>query len=210
MVRVISIDASKERILGFLFPTYHLGDGVRHCIIHKNIRTKNEAESLELLYDDCIFISKAWYAELWDDERIKEETVSFSKRVLKSRRTKLVFEEGDDIVDKCVDFLFRYDTGNVEESNLSYLSTVLDNPQKFLTAHQQLVSTYGKERLSSYCEYAVKSIMGKGTVFYNRLKSLLGKYMRRNVTNAVTECNGRYDDMWGLSRAKMIMDICKK
>lgn len=208
MVRVISISEDKERILGFLFPTYHIGEGIRKCIMHRNVRSKNEAESLCLMYEDCIIISKAWYEELWDDERIIKETVSFGRRVLKSRKTKVDVSDND-IVTACVNFLFP--TVNTdEESNISYITNVLDNPQKFLSLHQKLVSEFGKDRLSNYCEYAIKSIMGKGTVYYNRLKSLMGKYMTRNIARAVSDCNDRYDDVWGLSRAKMIMDIVKK
>ena len=209
MVRVISIDKEKERILSFLYPTYHIGDGIRHCITHKNVKNKNDMEAHELLYEDCIFISSAWFDELWDDAKIKEETLRFARSVLKSRKSKIA-SLSDNVVDDCITFLFNSEDNCEDEERLSQLTHCIDNPLKFTDTYQRLVSIYGCDRVAYYMDYAIRSIMGKGTVYYNRLKSLMGRNIKTNIAVAVILANLRYDDMWGLNRCKMYLDIFKK
>lgn len=207
-VKVINIDKSHEPILSFLFPTYSIVESSavsNKFITHRDIKSKAERDSLEVKYNDCIFISTQIFDEFWDEEIIKSKVIEFSRVNFKNRKTKLETNKAT-FVDDCIKFMFCMSETEEEQS----INEMFENFGSAIFVKEFLkLSTKVPYQvlISSLFTFVQKILSSENSIFYKKKSILFGEKIKRNLSKAVDEYNLRDKDNYGLSQVKFFVDL---
>lgn len=208
MVQVINIKPEYEVILGFLYPTYSITLSqavVSKFITHRQIRSKQEREALDIYYSDGIFISTQIFDEIYDETKIVEECIKFAQSRFKSRK-KTFKPSKENFIDDCVKFIVGIPLEE-EQSNIIELFESLGTksfPNKFFS----LLSTMAPPQLlAAVTTFTSKCNEDATTPYYKKKFMLHGKKVKNNLIKALDSYSVRRVNNSGCSECKLIMDI---
>ena len=209
-VRVINIKPEYEMILGFLFPTYAITDSAAvtsRFITHRTVKSKAEREVLDLHYNDGVFISSQIFDELWDEVKIKQECIDFSRRAFKSRK-KTVVTSPDTFIRDCVNFLFGIPTLEDEAPIIDLFETFGSSmfPVKFFKLSEEIPY---QQLVAAMITFVSKIKKDSTSVFYKKKGLLLEDKINSNMGNALDLFNDSVQDGQGVSECKLFLNLVK-
>lgn len=206
-VKVISISKDYEPILSFLYPSYSLTDSVSvvsKFITHRDITSKAERDALDFIYSDCVFISNQIFDEVWDEEKIKQECINFSRVNFKNRKTK--FSITSSFVDDCINFMFGLVDDEQEQSIFELFDSfgsvlfVKSFVQKSLTIPVSVLN-------SSMTTFLIKTLSSDNSVYYKKKHINFNDKIRTNLFKSLDSFILSERDDFGLSSAKFYCDL---
>lgn len=209
-IRVINILPEYEPILSFLFPEYSLTDSAAvtsKFIVHRTVRSRVEREALDWQYSDGIFISTQIFDELWDEEKIKQECIEFSRIRFKNRK-KTLNTSKETFIKDCSDFIFGIP--NIEED--SAITELFDSfgsamfAIKFFNVCENLPY---QQVAASVTTFISKIKKDSTSVFYKKKAMLLEDKIQVNMLEAVDEYNQSIQDHLGVNVCKLFMNLVK-
>lgn len=210
-VKVISISSQLEPILSFLFPTYSITDSpsvVNKFIIHRDIKSKSEREALDIRYDDCIFISSQIFDEVWDEAKVKEEVITFSRKNFKNRKTKFD-TTSETFVQDCVNFMFGISVEDTD-SNIFELFDSFGSVLFIKTFLLKSLTIPIPVLCSAMNTFLIKISSNDGSVYYKKKQMIFQSKIKNNLLGAVDNFNLRSHDGFGLSNVKFYSDLVKE
>lgn len=191
-VRVISLGQSDYfRILPFLFPGYSVvgPDAVisSSFIQYRDIKSRSERDALDFDYSDCIFISRQIFDEVWSEDVIRREVLSFAQRVFGSRKRSLktLASDGSAFIDECLDFMF---TGRCYEDEASRFTELFDlyGSVRFLPRFIQECGVTSIGHVSASMDtFIIRVLSAVDSVYYRRAKVRLESSLRPSIVGAV-------------------------
>lgn len=191
-VEVISIAPEFESILGFLYPNYSFVDNLfkfKNFIIHKEITTKNDRESLNYQYEDAVFISSRIFDEVWTVDVIKQKVLEFAQRRFGSRKKvlKTLNVEGKPFVDECVNFMFTGKTFEEEENRIDALFKSYGSQSFFREFLTQCKDLGVNRTVSSMETFVGKVLSDTESIYYKRAKMRLELPLHQNIVGALQD-----------------------
>lgn len=211
MVQVINIKPEYEAILGFLYPTYSITASqavVSKFIVHRQVRSKQERETLDIYYSDGIFISTQIFDELWDEQKIKEECVKFAQKTFKSRK-KVFNPSEENFVQDCVNFIVGIPSEE-EQTDIIELFDSLGTKSFPIKWFNLLNKTAPQQLLAAITTFTSKCNADSTSVYYRKKYALHGKKIKANLVHALDSYLARRMSSSGCSECKLIMDIYDK
>lgn len=209
-VKVININPEYERILTFLYPTYAFTDSpavLSKFITHRDIKSKRERESLDIRFDDCIFISSQIFDEVWDEDMIKEKAIEFARLHFKSRK-KTIPQCTDNFIDDVINFMFG--VSSEEETSLIYELFEAFGSVSFVKEYFQKSKQVPIPVLNSALNTFITKVINSDTSVYYKKKNLIyGGKIKANLESALSSFLLREKDSYGLSIVKFYTDLYK-
>lgn len=209
-VRVINILPEHEPILSFLFPTYAITDSAAvtsKFITHRTVRSKAEREALDWQYSDCVFISTQIFDELWDEDKIKQECIDFSRIRFKNRKKTLTTNK-DTFVKDCVDFIFGVPSLE-DESSITELFESFSSAS-FPTKFFNICESYPYQQVvASMITFISKIRKDSTSVFYKKKAMLLEDKINANMLESIDEYNQTLVDGYGVNDCKLFMNLIR-
>lgn len=208
-VQVINIKKEFEPILAFLFPTYTIATGShgsKEFIVHHDVESKMERESLDVYFEDCIFISTRIFDEVWDEDVIKRKCVEFANNRLKNRKKKIEADK-ETFVQDCIDFMFG--VSGEDEEDINELFEAFGSA-KFTTVFFEKADKVPVQRLIASMNTFIGKILicdDSSSVYYKGKAALYKKKIRQNLMKAMDEYTQREFDNTGLSVCKFFVDL---
>lgn len=209
-VKVINIVPEYEVILGFLFPEYTITDSAAvtsKFITHRTVKSKAEREALDWQYADCIFISTQIFDEVWDEEKIKQECIEFSRLRFKNRK-KTINTTKEAFAHDCINFIFG--VSNIEEE--SAITELFDSfgsqafPQKFFKLCEEL--SY-QQVVAAMITFISKIKKDSTSVFYKKKAMLLEDKLNSNMLTAIDAYNLGINADNGVLECSLFMNLVK-
>lgn len=206
-VKVINISKDYEGILSFLYPTYTVTDSVAvtsKFITHKNISSKAQRDIIEYQFNDCIIISSQIFDEVWDESKIIEECIRYSRDVFKSRRVKLTPSK-EDFISDCIDFIIGI-TPLEENNNIFQLFDSLGS-NSFAIKYFNLIETVPYQQVfAALTTFISKLDKESPNVFYKKKAFLLKDKVDKNLLHAIDNYRISLKGD-GIAECKFIMDL---
>lgn len=210
MVQVINIKKEYEVLLSFLYPDYSIVDGVhgtRKFITHHDVTSKQERDSLDVYYEDCIFISTRIFDEVWDEDVLKQKCVEYANSRLKNRKRKIEASQESFVVD-CINFMYNSVNDDEEEA----IGTLFEafGSVRFPQVFFGLAERIPVKKLIAAMNTFVGKVMhcdDSSALFYKQKASLYQKRIRLNMMKALDDYIVRGTDDSGLSECKFYMDL---
>ena len=207
-VKVINIQQKYEVLLGFLYPEYSIntsGASVSKFIVHRDINSKREREALDLIYSNCIFISNRIFDEVWDENKIIDEAIKFSRTTFRNRKTKIDYTQ-DTFVDDIKNFIFQTSSDEFESSINELFESF--GSVSFVSNFIKLSESVPLQVLSQSMNTFITRILNPGnSIFYKKKNAILADKIRSNLIKSLDSYNLRSNDSYGLSMAKFLIDL---
>lgn len=209
-VKVINILPENEILLSFLFPEYAVVDSAAvtsKFITHRTVRSCAEREVLDLHYSDGIFISTQIFDELWDEQRLSQECIEFSRVRFKNRKKTLPYNK-DTFVQDCINFIFGIPSIE-EESTVTDLFDSFGSasfPVKYFNVTQHIPY---QQVVAALTTFVTKLNKDSTSVYYKKKAMLLEDKIHSNMLSAIDAYNSSLHDESGVSECKLFMDLYK-
>lgn len=209
-----------ERILTFLYPTYSIMEHPMVCsgfITRRDIVDRSEREALDYEYSDCVFISRRLFDELWTEDIIIREVLSFARDRMGSRRR--VFRptctEGDAFIDECIQFMFMGSVGSGDED--SSMLTLFDayGSSQFVKDYVSLCGSRGVPYVfKSMSTFLLRVLQGSDSLYYKKAGLRLRGSLLPNLQWGVA-CKSLLDSYFtryfpDLTTVWCFMNLCKR
>lgn len=210
MVKVINIKPEYELILGFLYPNYAITDSLSvtsKFITHRNVKSKIEREALDLYYTDGVFISSQIFDEIWDEDKIKQECIEFSRLKFKNRK-KTIITSSDTFIQDCVNFIFQ---SSSEEEDLA-ITKLFDSfgSAEFISQFVLLSEKIPYQKLTaSMITFLSKIKSDSNSAFYKKKALLYEKKINDNMLSALDNYNNSNRDESGLNECSFFVQLLK-
>lgn len=183
------------RILPFLYPTYSITNSMMlpsHFIVRHDIVSVADREQLDYTYHDCVILSMRIFDEVFNEEVMCREVLSFAQRVLGSR--KRVFRPhasgGAALVDECLQFMFS-DVPPLEEDTEVVEMLSQYGSQSFVPTFLRLCQERGTAYVVSCVNTFIQKVLnGTNSPFYQRAKMRIGQQLRGCLVSGV-EASGQ-------------------
>lgn len=207
-VKVINISPEFEPILSFLYPDYTITDSAAvtsKFITHRTVRSKIEREALDCNYHDAVFISTQIFDELWDEEKIKQECIEFSRKRFKNRKKTLITNR-ETFVKDCIDFIFG--VPNLEEDvEINELFESFGSgafPSKFFKVSERIPV---QQVYASMITFISKIRKDTNSAFYKKKAMLFEDKINNNLLEALDNYNLGVKDQLGVQECKLLMSL---
>lgn len=209
MVQVINIKKEYEPILAFLYPEYSIIEGAHGSdkfITHHDVVSRMERDSLNVYYNDCIFISNRIFDEVWDEGVIKQKCVEYANGRLKNRKKKIE-AEAETLVEDCIKFM--YGVGDDDTESINELFDAFGSarfPVVFFTKAETIPVPRLVASLNTFIS-RILSCDDTSSVYYKGKAALYRKKIKGNMLKAMDDYIIRGKDSSGLSECKFFMDL---
>lgn len=190
-VKVYSLSSQEYfRILPFLHPTYSVVSHMMlpsHFITRHDVVSVSDREQLDYLYHDCVILSTRIFDEVFNEEVMCREVLSFAQRVFGSR--KRVFrphaDGGAALVDECLQFMFS-DVPPLEEDTEVVDMLSQYGSQAFVPMYLRLCQERGSTYVISCVNTFIQKVLGgSNTPFYQRARMRIGQQLRSCLVSGV-------------------------
>ncbi len=207
-VKVISIPEEYEALLSFLFPTYSCADSALSTskfIAHRDVKSKRERETLDLYYQDAVFISTQIFDEFWDEEKLKSLVVEFSRVNFKNRKKSYEYTK-ETFVKDSLDFMFGIIPDEQEASIFELFDAFgsMNFVKKYLEKSLQIPIAILNSSLDTFL---TKILTDRTSVYYRKKNMTLGDKIKRNLSSSLDALIFREKDNLGLSTVKFYLDL---
>lgn len=190
--KVINISKEFEPILYFLYPDYTLVETTSkfsRFIIRKDIKSKNDREVLNFNYEDCIFISAKIFDEVWDQDKIVEEVISFARTRLQSRKRtfKPLNTEGPEFIQECIHFMFTGESFMDSETDINALFQSYGS-KVFMREFMVQCKENGTSRtVAAMDTFITKVLSDTESLYYKKAKIRLEGPLGQNIPQTIQE-----------------------
>lgn len=211
MVKVINIKPEHEVLLSFLYPEYSITDSasvVNKFIVHRQVKSLSERETLNHYYDQGIFISSQIFDEIWDENKLKELCIEYARVHFKSRK-KTLLTSSETFVQDCVNFMFGI-TSEVDETDILELFDTVGSksfPVKFFNMCESV--PYSK-LFSALLTFTSKLNVDTTSAYYKKKYLNFGPLIKKNLMKSIDTYTERIQDYSGCSECKFIMNLYEK
>jgi len=215
MKLVINIKDDLFDIIPFLYPNLSIEHELRKSdrfILKMDIRSKKDMMNLEDRFDDYVVISKVLYNENWDEAKIIEQLIEFSRVRFKCRKRtlpELLTLEGHEFIDRAKQFMFEGSLNQEEEESILELFNLFGQA-KFIERFLQMAETIPVQKLvSSINTFVTKVAAGRdsSSLFYKKKAIVLDTKIISNYKKAIENFNYSHRDPHGLNYLKFYIDL---
>lgn len=209
-IKVINIQPQHEVILGFLFPDYVITDSLavtRNFITHRDVKSRVEREALDIHYDNGIFISNQIFDEIWDEDKIKQECIEFSRKRFKNRK-KTINTTKETFIEDCVKFIF--DIPSLEDDNSILELFESFGSAKFPVNYFKLLETVDYQQVvASLITFISKINKESSNIYYKKKGILLEDKINTNLEQSIDNYNLSVKDGYGVTECYLFCSLFK-